>query len=275
MIYITPFKHSYSTLVSLNIERWMLHYRTIVSELNIDPEKDSMAARLLGELIKDLDSNRWYKQINETLHGSACFVFGAGPSLPIDVALFKKLQLHKRPVVVSADGATSCLFEQGIRPDIIVTDLDGEMQDIQQCHKYGSYLSVHAHGDNMQLLETYVPKFKERIIGTTQVEPGYGLWNFGGFTDGDRAVLLCEELECDSVFLLGMDLGKMVGRFSKSNLKEDVYAWPSKLIKLGIAKRILEDFAKYSKAKLYNATSKGEDINGFIRVAGSELNKLV
>ena len=47
--------------------------------------------------------------------------------------------------------------------------------------------------------------------------PTNNVYNFGGFTDGDRSVFLAEELGASQIILVGMDLGNKIGKYySKS-----------------------------------------------------------
>ena len=80
---------------------------------------------------------------------------------------------------------------------------------------------VHAHGDNFENITSYVPYFSN-IIGTTQNFPLKNVYNFGGFTDGDRSVSLAVEFLAREILLVGMDFDSKIGFFSKrkvSNLE--------------------------------------------------------
>jgi len=70
---------------------------------------------------------------------------GLGPSLKENIKDLKTLKLSKF-TLIAADGATTALLEEDVIPDIIVTDLDGKMEDIIQANQKGSFLAVHAHG---------------------------------------------------------------------------------------------------------------------------------
>jgi uncharacterized Rossmann fold enzyme len=67
-------------------------------------------------------------------------------------------------------------------------------------------LSLHAHGDNIPHLRFWVPRFNGPLVGTTQSRPIPGIYNFGGFTDGDRAAFAAHALGAEKVKLLGFDL---------------------------------------------------------------------
>jgi len=156
------------------------------------------------------------------VRGRRVVVFGNAPSLDREL---DELQV-KDAVFLAADGATAVLLRRGILPDIIVTDLDGSFPDILKANREGSIAVVHAHGDNLDALCRYVPQL-EGVIGTAQCRPPEGLYNFGGFTDGDRCVFLAKELGAASIKLVGFDY-------------EDDSVTPRKRRKLAWAKRLID-----------------------------------
>jgi uncharacterized Rossmann fold enzyme len=58
----------------------------------------------------------------------------------------------------------------------------------------------------MPLLRKWVPRFPGPLVGTTQSRPFGGIHNFGGFSDGDRAVFLAEALGASEVVIAGFFL---------------------------------------------------------------------
>jgi len=184
--------------------------------------KDYYSASLLNLMIRE-DLTREL----EIIRGKDVAVVGAGPSL-VDHREFEG------EVMISADGATNYLLSLGIVPDVIVTDLDGITQFPD------SLYVVHAHGDNYHLLHK-VSELK-RVVGTTQVPPFGRLKLFGGFTDGDRAVVLARAFGARRIRLYGMDLDSpMVGRYSKPWLSSDSPASRLKRLKLRVAKDIINE----------------------------------
>ena len=109
---------------------------------------------------------------------------------------------------MAADGATSALTGKGLLPGIIVTDLDGTVRDQVEANAAGSVVFVHAHGDNLEAIERHVPMFEGPLVGTCQCSPVTGLFNFGGFTDGDRAVCILSELGVSRIRLAGFDFDR-------------------------------------------------------------------
>ncbi|KYH42039.1 MAG: hypothetical protein AYL33_003720, partial [Candidatus Bathyarchaeota archaeon B63] len=149
---------------------------------------------------------------------------------------------HGEFTLIAADGAAQAIVERGKIPHIIVTDLDGDFEAILNSARRGSIIAVHAHGDNMERVSRHMGEIisaTRLIIGTTQVEPVPPTVNFGGFTDGDRAVFMASRYEATPIVLVGMDFGNVVGRRSKPWLRSDVDAWGDKLKKLRIAYELI------------------------------------
>jgi len=134
--------------------------------------------------------------------------------------------------IAVADSAASVLQEAGIVPDMIVTDLDGIVEDQVDLNDRGSVVFVHAHGDNQAAIKRHVPAFKGRLVGTCQCPPPPSVFNFGGFTDGDRAACICAALGASSIVLRGFDFG---APSEKRGKRKEV-----KLRKLAWARKILE-----------------------------------
>ena len=256
----------------MRLKDWWEWYKKIVDILGLNMEEDQKSAWLLDKLIagKALTPTT----IKEKVQNKNVIVFGAGPSLKEDLLKIIGVGLNHKCVLVAADGATTALLEEGLTPNLIVTDLDGKISDLVRAEKKGSIVVVHAHGDNMDVLKRVVPRFC-RVLGTTQAKPTPRVYNFGGFTDGDRAVFLVGCLGASRIVLAGMDLGKTVGKYSKPNLKGNVKASDFKLKKLQIAKQLLEWFSGWSKSEILNLTSHGEKIRGIRRVDCKSLLKLL
>ncbi|MDP6362308.1 MAG: hypothetical protein QF633_03635 [Candidatus Poseidoniaceae archaeon] len=142
-------------------------------------------------------------------------------------------------VIIAADGSVGALdsFQQLV---CVVSDFDGG-QYLESAAKEGVPIVAHGHGDNgrraKKALTTWA-KFEsppQLILShqTTLVHPG--AHNFGGFTDGDRAVCfaLAMGVKKENIALVGFSLNA-VGRWSATTVPEQ------KLKKLGWMYRILE-----------------------------------
>lgn len=253
----------------LNLDDWFPWYDRIAAVFGYDRSSDQYAADVLSALLArgavDLE------ELRALISGRPVLVLGAGPSLEEDLGRISSAGLLRRCVIISADGATSALLKSArIAPGVVVTDLDGIIPDLLTASRSGSISVLHAHGDNIDLLKEHVPKFR-RALGTTQVEPRPNVHNFGGFTDGDRAVFLAVAMGAKLIALAGMDLGSIIGRYSKRK--------PSSLEvkrrKLKFCKELLEWLASRVDIELFNVTRHGEEIKGFENTTPRALRKIV
>lgn len=239
-----------------------MDYPEIANELGLNPLEDMKAAKLLDSLIEEPD----LKPL-EVIKDRYVIVFGAGPSLNEDIKKIKSEDLHRRCVMVAADGAVKALLEKDIIPQIQVTDLDGDINAVITANKRGTITVVHAHADNIEKIREFIPKLKD-VVGTTQVEPFSKLNKFGGFTDGDRAVHLADHFKASLIILAGMDFGSEIGEYSGSYDRE------FKLRKLGVGKQLLEELAERTHSGIVNLTCRGEQLKGIPRISVKQLKSL-
>lgn len=176
-------------------EDWEPYYLRILDHFSFDRARDEEAAVLLASLLTRDD----LPLLTERIHGRPATVCGNGPNLIGELGRIKG-------TVLAADGAANRLYARGIRADAIVTDLDGATDAFTEMNRAGTVVVVHAHGDNMELLRRWVPRFPGPLVGTTQSRPFDGIHNFGGFSDGDRAVFLADALGASEVVIAGFDL---------------------------------------------------------------------
>jgi uncharacterized Rossmann fold enzyme len=182
-------------LIFSGFEDWEPYYLRILAHFSFDRARDEEAAVLLSSLLTRDDLSL----LEGRIQGKPATVCGNGPNLTDELDRING-------TVIAADGAANRLFARGICPDAIVTDLDGATDAFTEMNRAGTVLVVHAHGDNMDLLRRWVPRFPGPLVGTTQSRPFDGIHNFGGFSDGDRAVFLADALGASEVVLAGFDL---------------------------------------------------------------------
>lgn len=204
---------------------WEPIYQSILQDFGFSPGRDEDAAKLLAELLRD--RKPLLSVAEAKVAGRRAVVFGNAPTLDKELGGLQE----RDAVLLAADGATEVLLKRGILPDIVVTDLDGPFPAILKANSEGSIVVVHAHGDNLDALKKYVPQL-ERVIGTVQCRPLPGLYNFGGFTDGDRCVFLAKELGCGSIGLVGFDFEDESVTFRKKKK----LAWAKRLIDLALSR---------------------------------------
>jgi len=242
------------------ISGWEKRYFSILKEMNYSEKKDNESALILDSILKKTDS---IEKVKEIIQGNTVFVIGSGPSLSIAIPKLKKL---KKSIKIAADSSLKPLIDNGIIPDIIVTDLDGNEDTIKKISKTKSIFVIHAHGDNIEKLQM-VKKMKN-CVGTTQTNPFNKIQNFGGFTDGDRGVFLASYFDAKKIILFGMDFGNQIGKFSNTKKSDREI----KLKKLKIGKNLLIWLSTITKSELFT-TSK--PIKGFKKITYQELDNII
>jgi 2-amino-4-hydroxy-6-hydroxymethyldihydropteridine diphosphokinase len=230
---------------------WFPYYQDVRQQFGYSTEKDQHAANTLSKMIKKKSLD--IKVLQRKIARRHVMVIGAGDSLIPNIKFIKK---NRKFVKIVADGATQALIENHIKPDIVVTDLDGDTSFLRKAERVGAIIVVHSHGDNVEELKKIVPTLR-RVIGSTQVMPVENVYNFGGFTDGDRCVFLADEFGAEEIVLVGMEFGDRIGGHSKKVVKNIQL----KRDKMKVGKRLLEMLAKRSHSRLFDTSQK--PIRGF------------
>jgi uncharacterized Rossmann fold enzyme len=243
----------------MTIKGWESKYREILKDFGYSRKKDIQSCKLLDSL---LPKKTRIAEIKDLIEKKPVFVVGAGPSLPSSISILKK---HKKITKIVADGATKAIIENGLKPDIVVTDLDGDIKSLKKAGRTNTIMVVHAHGDNSEKIH-FVKNFKN-CIGTTQTKPLGKIHNFGGFTDGDRCVFLANHFKAKKIILLGMDFGTRIGKYSKSTVVNRTI----KIKKLRRGKKLLEWLAQKSESKLYSTTK----IRGFTKINFQDIDNII
>ena len=198
---------------------WEKYYTEILDDFGFSRENDEESAKLLDEIL----STEGCLTLNDLAaivgFSDKFIVFGAGPSIKEHIQMLKQDYDLKDYVLVSADGATTAMIEEKLVPDIVATDLDGNIDDILLANIRGANIVIHAHGDNIEKIAS-LSSFFNNVLGTTQAQPVGNLYNFGGFTDGDRAIFLSVALGASEITLAGMDFGDIVTKYSRPNLPD-------------------------------------------------------
>ncbi len=198
---------------NLEFEEWVPIYNEIISDFGYSKEEDRRSAEILAKM-RGTDT----LSPLEEMEGSEIEI--GGPYYIRSGVDYK----------VAAGSALSQMVDRGVQPDLIVTDLDGDTGVQLSMHREGIPVVIHAHGDNMDLIEKWSKKFDGTVISTCQCEPPQDdIYNFGGFTDGDRAVFLADHFNAKKVTLNGWDLERTFHENEEIKLK-----------KLRWAKRLLE-----------------------------------
>ena len=200
---------------------WEKYYTEILDDFGFSRSGDENSAKVLDEILSEEGCLTLDDLAQIVGFSDKYIVFGAGPSLKEHIIFLKENYDLKDYVLVSADGATTALIEERLVPDIVSTDLDGNIDDILLANLRGANIVVHAHGDNLDAVVKFTPFFNN-VLGTTQAQPVGNVYNFGGFTDGDRAIFLAVALGASEITLAGMDFGDIVTKYSRPNIPTDV-----------------------------------------------------
>lgn len=201
----------------MKFEEWEPHYRKILDFFGFDPAGDDEAAHIASELTSRDDLSL----LEDACCGREVTVCGNAPCLKDELHLIEG-------TVIAADAAADLLYKSGIRAGVIFTDLDGCEDSFIGMNSKGTILVVHAHGDNIPLLKKWIPLFEGPLVLTTQGRPFGNVHNFGGFTDGDRAIFASKELGASDIRIIGFDL-------------DDISVNPVKRGKLMIARDLLKE----------------------------------
>ncbi len=150
-------------------------------------------------------------------------------------------------VFIAADGAVGALPTQA---DLacIVSDFDGTTH-LELAAKSGATIIAHAHGDNIEAWNECVEKCSQfsnpPALVLSHQTPHYfeGMHNWGGFTDGDRALCMAHSLgvNFEDVYLVGYTLSR-VGQWSgrtQESLKLAKLQWMAAVVQmLGLEQQI-------------------------------------
>ncbi len=213
----------------MDFEEWEPYYERILGDFGFSREEDERSARLLdaklgGERVS-LDA------LAAVLARQPVTVAGNAPGLADELRRLTK-------VVVAADEATTVLRNAARLPQVIVTDLDGNIEDQLEANRRGAIAVVHAHGDNVAAIEKWAGRFEGPTVATTQSHPFGRVYNFGGFTDGDRGVFLADAMGARSIRLVGFDFENPNPKDAPAEIKRRKLDWAYILIESLMAERL-------------------------------------
>ena len=101
----------------MTILGWVARYNEIISEFGYSKKKDIESARMLDTL---LTKSIHISELKKIIENKPVFIVGAGPSLPSCIPILKK---YNRITKIVADGATKALIENGLKANIVVTEM--------------------------------------------------------------------------------------------------------------------------------------------------------
>ncbi len=200
----------------MDYEAWQPFYEKILKDFGFSKAADEATA---AELDKLLGGTRVPDaELRKLLRGKEVTIAGNGPNVAGEIG-------EARGLLVTADEATSVALECGLLPSLLVTDLDGVVGDQVKANAEGTIAVLHGHGDNGPAVLEWAARFSGKTVATTQSRPVGGLRNFGGFTDGDRAVFLADHFGAARIHLVGFDFEHPNAKDRDRRMKQRKLDW--------------------------------------------------
>lgn len=211
----------------MNFEEWEPLYEQILTDFGYGRGGDQQARDKLESLFTARVEANPEQVVEETLtaldlSGDTVAVVGGAQTLETELDA-----VADADAVVAASNAAARVRTAGVAVDCMVTDLDKTPETAAELTHEGTPVAVHAHGDNLNLVERYVPDFDLGwVIPTTQARPVGPVRNLGGFTDGDRAAYLADHCGAERLRFYGWDFADE----SVAPEKAQKLAWASRLL---------------------------------------------
>ena len=207
------------------LDDWLPVYREILASFGYREDEDRKAAAILERLMEK-HNTVGPKRLEKLLKGKKVLVVGP--------ARLRQNNVKEFDTVIAADSGVKNAKVLCLKADIIVTDLDAPPDALEtefDMNANGAILIIHAHGDNIPALGGYLPEIRGEVLGTTQTAPFGRLYNFGGFTDGDRAVCLASHFGAAEIALAGFDFENPVPKDGKdTETKRKKLKWAERII---------------------------------------------
>ncbi|MBX0321504.1 DUF115 domain-containing protein [Halomicroarcula sp. F13] len=203
----------------MEFDTWEPVYTAILDDFGYGRGGDERARDRLGATLAESET---YRPSRLGLESATVAIVGAGPSLESEAD-----RAAEADAVLAASTAADRLRDVGVAVDCMVTDLDKNPETARELTESGTPVLVHAHGDNVPAVETYVPTYDAAfVVPTTQAAPTDTVHNFGGFTDGDRAAFFADHFGAEALRFVGWNF-------------DDPDVGPEKRRKLAWAERLL------------------------------------
>ena len=202
----------------MNFDTFEPMYESILADFGFERAADEHARDVAAEL-----STRFPLDRLGEWEGKQVAIAGAAPCLVDEIAV-----AHEADIVVAASTAADVLRSQGIAVDCMVTDLDKNPESAAELTRSETPVVAHAHGDNVPAVREWLPRFDEEwTLTTTQAAPVGPVQNTGGFTDGDRAAFLADQVGAARLTFLGWD----VDDANVNPLKARKLTWAARLLR--------------------------------------------
>ena len=225
----------------MRYELWRPRYEAIRADFGYPFEREESAAATLERLLPPPARSDPLGRLSARLAGRDVIVVGLAPGAG-PPPIWRLAPSSPPPAVVAADGAAQTCLAASLVPSVVTTDLDGPVPAEVEANGRGTLVVVHAHGDNTAALEEWVPQFPGELAGSWAGPPRAGLLDVGGFTDGDRAAFLAEDVGARRILLWGFD--------ATSIEEADPESRERKRRKLAWATTLLEELAREGRSPM-------------------------
>ena len=200
----------------LKPDKWLPIYQQILEDFGFSREDDEKAAKLMYELGREklLDSS----ELRQIIEGRSVAIIGFSIKKQEFLSIGEEVKITAGKALIKVRE-----FFTDFIPEIHVTDMEeGELllEIGEKC-----ILVLHAHGDNIETIESIIPKIPE-FVATTQSTQFDRVYNFGGFTDGDRAACMAKEMNAKVINIYGFDFN------NTSGIKKKKLEWAEKILKI-------------------------------------------
>lgn len=197
----------------MDFEHWEPIYEEILEDFNYSRNEDRRAAKML-EKKRGTDSLEPLKPIRNSVV-EILGPFGEGEIIA--------------DYIIAAGSAVSNASDIDADLDLMVTDMDGDLDLQVEKNNKGVTAALHAHGDNIELIDEHSENFKGPVISTCQCEPLDDVYNFGGFTDGDRALFIADHFGAEKIILNGWDFDDPAE--GERKIKKKKLRWAKRLLR--------------------------------------------
>lgn len=190
-----PTPYYYRRAIAVRFADWEPVYEAILADFGYPRAGDERARDVLAEYATPFDAERL------DCTGRTVAVVGAAPSLSEEVE-----RVCEADRVFAASTAADTVRNAGFDVDLMVTDLDKNPETARELTREGTPVAAHAHGDNVPAVREWIPRCdSEHVLATTQAAPVDSVYNFGGFTDGDRAAFAADAFGADGLLFVGWE----------------------------------------------------------------------
>ena len=210
----------------MDFAQWELIYEQILTDFGYDRAEDENSVRMLKAVTMNSDLHMGDDAAE--LLKDIVTVIGNAPCLEDDIR-----SRGVEGTVICSGSAVGRVMKAGICPEIVFTDLDGDIGPQLDASSSGAYTFIHAHGDNQDLIIRYAGMFEGPVVLTTQSTPEYTVYDYGGFTDGDRAVCFADHFHAKDIRLIGFDYDHPMPKDgSDESIKLRKLAWAKRIISM-------------------------------------------